>query len=70
MTPPRSHQWPIIVRRLSGLGPCMLLGELVSQTTTRYVYRSQFGYQTWVPRDSSLVHLKPCPACRDHRSER
>jgi hypothetical protein len=36
MTPQRTHQWPIIVRHLSRLGPCMLLGELLRQTAKVY----------------------------------
>jgi hypothetical protein len=36
----------IVVREASRFGPCNMLGELVSESATRYVYRRRSDAQT------------------------
>src|SRR5215468_12246730 len=53
---------PVLSRR-----PCLMLGELVTQTDTRIFYRLRDGKTAWAMKSSKLlVHLEPCPSCRDH----
>src|SRR5262249_32093033 len=55
------------VRQFSRVGPCLVLGELVMQTATRIFYRPRDGKTAWAMKSSELlVHLEPCPSCRDH----
>ena len=55
------------VRQFSRVGPCLVLGELVMQTATRIFYRPRDGKTAWAMKSSKLlVHLEPCPSCRDH----
>ena len=55
------------VRQFSRVGPCLMLGELVMQTGTRIFYRLRDGKTAWAMKSSELlVHLEPCPSCRDH----
>src|SRR5215510_5465154 len=55
------------VRQFSRVGPCLMLGELVTQTDTRIFYRLRDGKTAWAMKSSKLlVHLEPCPSCRDH----
>ena len=54
-------------RQFSRVGPCLMLGELVTQTDTRIFYRLRDGKTAWAMKSSKLlVHLGPCPSCRDH----
>ena len=55
------------VRQFSRVGPCLVLGGLVMQTATRIFYRPRDGKTAWAMKSSKLlVHLEPCPSCRDH----
>jgi len=55
------------VRQFSRVGPCLMLGELAKQTDTRIFCRLRDGKTAWAMKSSQLlVHLEPCPSCRDH----
>jgi hypothetical protein len=49
-------------------GPCNLLGALVRETKTQYVYHRAHGPDAFLSK--RLVHLAPCPCCRDHPCSR
>ena len=50
-------------RQFSRVGPCLMLGELVTQTDTRIFYRLRDGKTAWAMKSSKLlVHLEPCPS--------
>jgi hypothetical protein len=46
-------------------GPCNVLGELVGETATRYIYRNRAGV-AFVDKRSPSIHIAPCPACADY----
>src|SRR5262245_66010778 len=55
------------VRQFSRVGPCLVLGEPVMQTATRIFCGARDGKTAWAMKSSELlVHLEPCPSCRDH----
>ena len=55
------------VRQFSRIGPCLELGPLLRETDARLYYHCQHGYEAFVSKKSALVvHLEPCPSCRDH----
>jgi hypothetical protein len=57
------------VREGSRFGSCNLLGELVAETSTRYIYRRRHTSQTaFVDKGSPSIHIEPCQACRDYRN--
>jgi hypothetical protein len=59
----------VVVRETSHLGPCNVLGPLVSETKTRLVYsppRGQIAFAWRSPR----IHLEPCKCCPDHPASR
>jgi hypothetical protein len=56
------------VREGSRFGACTVLGELICETTTRYVYRRTRGDETFfVSKNSPSIHLQPCKVCADYR---
>ena len=55
----------VVVREASPRGPCNVLGPLVSETKTRFVYSPRRG-QIAFARRSPRIHLKPCKCCPDH----
>jgi len=57
------------VREGSRFGSCNLLGELVSETSTHYLYRRRHTTQTaFVDKGSPSIHIQPCQACPDYRN--
>ena len=63
---------PVIVREACGSGgPCAVLGPLVSETSTRYIYRRRpdgpiaFACKRW-----PALHIEPCKSCPDHPASR
>jgi hypothetical protein len=56
------------VREGSRFGPCCVLGEFISETATRYVYRNRAG-SAFVCKDSPTIHIAPCPVCADYLVE-
>jgi hypothetical protein len=50
------------VREKSRFGPCYVLGELIGETATRYIYRNRAG--TAFVSKSSSIHLAPCQGAR------
>jgi hypothetical protein len=53
------------VREFSRCGPCIPLGVLVRETATRFIYRNRNGSTFWAGKRNGLVHVDPCPSCRD-----
>jgi hypothetical protein len=49
-------------------GPCNLLGPLVRETKTQYVYHRAYGPDAFI--NKRLVHLAPCKCCPDHPRSR
>jgi hypothetical protein len=44
-----------------------MLGELVGETDTRYIYRRRHTSQTaFVDKRSPSIYIKPCEACPDY----
>ena len=43
-----------------------VLGEMVGETTTRYIYRRR-NVTAFVNKRSRLIHISPCKACADYR---
>jgi hypothetical protein len=56
------------VRECTRFGPCCVLGHFVSETATKYIYRSRAG-NAFVSKDSPTIHIAPCPACADYLVE-
>ena len=56
------------VRESSRLGACQMLGELVGETTTRYVYRRR-NVTAFVDKRSPSIHIAPCKTCADYRAQ-
>jgi hypothetical protein len=57
------------VREASRFGSCNFLGELVAETSTRYIYRRRHTSQiAFVDKGSPSVHVEPCQACPDYRN--
>jgi len=64
-----TFEMPRIIRHANGRGgPCELLGPLVGETITLYVYRRAHGPDASISK--RLVHLAPCPCCPDHPRSR
>jgi hypothetical protein len=57
------------VRETSTFGPCNVLGPLVRETKTRFVYCPHPG-QIAFARRSPRIHLEPCRCCPDHQASR
>ena len=53
------------VREGSRLGGCQVLGELVGETATRWIYRPRAGGTAFVSKRLPSIHLQPCGACPD-----
>jgi hypothetical protein len=49
-------------------GPCDLLGPLIRETKTSFVYRCRGGMDASISR--RLAHIEPCPCCPDHGHSR
>jgi hypothetical protein len=54
------------VREGPRIGPCDVLGDLVGESTTRYIYRRR-NVTAFVSKQSRLIHILPCKACADYR---
>ena len=54
------------VREGSRLGACQMLGELVGETATRYIYRRR-SMTAFVNKRSPSIHIAPCKTCADYR---
>ena len=56
----------VLVREASAWGPCNVLGELMGETSTRYLYRPRSGSAVaFVDKRSRAIHVQPCDACPD-----
>jgi hypothetical protein len=53
------------VREGSRFGPCDVLGELIGETATRYIYRNRAG-TAFVGKSAPAIHLEPCAVCADY----
>jgi hypothetical protein len=42
---------------------CNVLGELVGETPTRYIYGLRSGATAFVSKRSQAIHIEPCNAC-------
>jgi hypothetical protein len=58
----------ISVRQGSRYGTCTMLGELIDETTCRYIYRNRAG-TAFVDKRSPSIHIEPCEGCPDHGKE-
>lgn len=54
------------VREGSRFGPCYVLGELIGETATKYIYRNRAG-TAFVSKTSPSIHLAPCAVCSDYQ---
>jgi len=54
----------IHVREGLRFGPCHVLGELIGETASRYIYRNRAG--TAFVSKSSSIHLAPGAVCADY----
>ena len=54
------------VRERLRLGACQVLGELVGETATRYIYRRR-SLTAFVNKRSPSIHIVPCKTCADYR---
>ena len=53
------------VRESSRFGFCYALGELITETATRYIYRNRAGV-AYVNKNAPLIHIAPCAGCADY----
>jgi hypothetical protein len=53
------------VREGARFGPCYVLGELIGESATRYIYSNRAG--TAFVSKSSSIHIAPCPVCADYQ---
>jgi hypothetical protein len=66
---PNCFEMPGTVRQANPYGgPCNLLGSLVRETKTQYVYQRAHGLDAFI--NKRFVHLAPCPCCPDHPRSR
>jgi hypothetical protein len=56
----------IHVREGLRFGPCHVLGELIGETASRYIYRNPPG-TAFVRKYSPSIHIAPCPVCADYQ---
>ena len=63
---PEGHAMIKSVREGSRLGACQVLGELVGETATRYIYRRR-SMTAFVNKRSPSIHIAPCKTCADYR---
>jgi hypothetical protein len=56
------------VREKSRFGSCYALGELIGETTTRFIYRNRAG-TAFVDKRSPSIHITACPVCADYVCE-
>jgi hypothetical protein len=61
------------VREFSRCGPCIVLGKLVKETASFYVFEENYGgapvrskIRKRTDARYSPAHIEPCPSCRDH----
>jgi hypothetical protein len=59
----------IFVREASRFSRCQVLGELISQSTTRIGYRRRPDAPVAFAQRSPLVHIEPCRACADYQHD-
>ena len=53
--------------RIPSLVQCTLLGDLIDETCTRYVYRRRFGDTlALVDKRPPTIHVVPCKTCPDY----
>jgi hypothetical protein len=55
------------VRENLRFSPCNVLGELIGETATRYIYRNRGG-AAFVSKNSPAIHIAPCPVCADYQA--
>jgi hypothetical protein len=61
----------IIIRETSRFGACRVLGELVRETSTRYIYRPRSGASdAFADKRTAGIHVEPCSACTVPQLER
>jgi hypothetical protein len=62
----------VLLREAGGFGgPCAALGTLVSDTSTRYIYRRRpDGPIAFACKRSPGLHIEPCKSCPDHPASR
>jgi hypothetical protein len=53
------------VRENLRCGPCNVLGELIGETATRYIYRNRAG-TAFVSKSAPSIHITPCEVCADY----
>ena len=51
--------------KICGLARANVLGELIRETATRYVYRNRAG-TAFVRKNSPSIHVAPCEVCADY----
>jgi hypothetical protein len=56
------------VRESSRFEFCYVLGELIGETATRYIYSNRAG-TAFVDKRSPSIHIAACPVCADYRSD-
>ena len=56
------------VRERSRIGPCFVLGELIGETATRYIYRNRAGV-AFVSKNAPMIHIAPCAGCADYNEK-
>jgi hypothetical protein len=56
----------VFVREASPFGPCNVLGELIGETATRYIYRNRAG-TAFVRKYLPSIHLAACQVCADYQ---
>jgi hypothetical protein len=54
------------VREGTRFGPCFVLGELIGETPSRYIYRNRAG-TAFVSKTSPSIHITPCAVCVDYQ---
>jgi hypothetical protein len=60
-----------LLREASGSRTCAVLGTLVSETPTRYIYRRRpDGPIAFAYKRSPGLHIEPCKSCPDHPESR
>jgi hypothetical protein len=61
----------IIIRETSRFGACRVLGELVRETSIRYIYQPRRdASEAFVDKRRPGIHVEPCSACTVPQLER
>lgn len=54
----------IIIRQATRFGACNVLGELVRETSTRYIYQPRGdASEAFADKRTPGIHLEPCSSC-------